>query len=66
MVDGVCGARWGNAELGDGGRISDGSMYSAYVPVGVEACVCSESCRDLRYSDTQRDCEVAVTRREEG
>jgi hypothetical protein len=59
----VCGARWGKAELGDVGPISDEITYSAYVSVGVDACVCSESCSDLRYSDTQGDCEVAVTRR---
>jgi hypothetical protein len=59
---GVCGAGWGNAEQGDGGPISDGITYSAYVPVGVGACVCSESCSDLRNYDAPRDCQVAVRR----
>jgi hypothetical protein len=60
---GVCGAGWGNAEFGDGGSISEGITYSACVPAGVEVSVCGESSSDLRYSDTRRDCEVAVRRR---
>jgi hypothetical protein len=43
--------------------VSDGMTYSAYVPIGVDACVCGESCSDLRQSDGQGDCPLAVRRR---
>jgi predicted nucleic acid-binding Zn ribbon protein len=53
----------GSAELGDSRPIADGITYSVCAPVGADACVCSESCGDFRYSDRQRDWRVAVTLR---